>query len=106
MEGVANQEFPGLQPTYELPNPLIGYEPAFGAAFSVQPASADGSTQTDQGRVAGSGEGQLRHHRPRRRIVASDGRLQLALLQRPPVPAGVNMAYGVGDFIVNRIRFP
>jgi hypothetical protein len=23
-----------------------------------------------------------------------------------PSPAGVNMAYGVGDFIVNRIKFP
>ena len=23
-----------------------------------------------------------------------------------PSPAGVNMAYGVGDFIVNRIRIP
>ena len=48
VESVAASNFPDTAPTYELPDPWVGYQPAYGAAYSVQPASADGSTQTDQ----------------------------------------------------------
>ena len=103
---VANQEFPDTQATYELPDPLIGYQPGFGAAFSVQPASADGSTATDQVVVAAAVKNNFAI------IVLEEGTLLPTVSSNSPYfnghpsPAGVNMAYGVGDFIVNRIRFP
>jgi hypothetical protein len=106
VESVANQEFPDTQPTYELPDPLIGYQPGFGAAFSVQPASADGSTQTDQVVVAAAIKNNFSI------IVLEEGALLPTVTTSSPFydghpsPAGVNMAYGVGDFIVNRIGFP
>jgi RsiW-degrading membrane proteinase PrsW (M82 family) len=106
VQSVAASNFPDTQPTYELPDPWVGYQPAYGAAYSVQPASADGSTQTDQVVVIASVKDGFAI------VVLEEG----ALLPRVtansmyfnghPSPARVNMAYGFGDFIVNRIRFP
>jgi hypothetical protein len=103
----AASEFPSsTQPAYELPDPLIGYQAAFGAAFDVQPASSDGSTATHQVVVT---------------AAVSDGFLivvQVDGLLLPPVtpsskfwnghpsPAGTNMAFAFGDLIDNRIGFP
>jgi hypothetical protein len=106
VQRVAANEFPDTQPTYELPDPLIGYQPGFGAAYSVQPASADGSTRTDQVVVVAAVKNGFAI------IVLEEGALLPTVTSRStffnghPSPAGVNMAYGVGDFIVNRIGFP
>jgi hypothetical protein len=106
VQSVAANEFPDTQPTYELPGPLIGYQPGFGAAYSVQPASADGSTQSDQVVVVAAVKNGFAI------IVLEEGALLPRVTSSSPFfnghpsPAGVNMAYGVGDFIVNRIGFP
>jgi RNA polymerase subunit RPABC4/transcription elongation factor Spt4 len=106
VEGVAASEFPDTRPTYELPDPWVGYQPAYGAAYSVQPASADGSTQTDQVVVVAAVRNGFAI------IVLEEGALLPTVTSSSPFfnghpsPARVNMAYGFGDFIVNRIRFP
>ncbi len=106
VENVAASEFPDTQPTYELPDPWIGYQPAYGAAYDVQPASADGSTQTDQVVVAAAVKDGFAI------IVLEEGALLPTVTSNSPFfnghpsPARVNMAYGFGDFIVNRISFP
>jgi hypothetical protein len=106
VEQFASQEFPNTQPVYQLPNPLIGYQPGFGAAFNVQPASADGSTGTDQVVVAAA------VHNGFVIVVQVEGTLLPAVTSSSnffnghPSPAGTNMAYLAGDFIVNRIGFP
>jgi hypothetical protein len=103
---VANTDFPGVQPTYELPNPLIGYQPAFGAGRLHTEGSADGSTQTDQVVVSAAIKDNFGI------LVLEEGSLLPTVGSNSPYynghpsPAGVNMAYGIGDFIVNRIRFP
>ena len=95
-----------LEPTYALPDPWVGYQPAYGAAYSVQPASADGSTQTDQVVVVASVKNGFAI------VVLEEGALLPRVTSNSPYfnghpsPARVNMAYGFGDFIVNRIRFP
>jgi hypothetical protein len=102
---VANA-FPDTSPSYLLPDPLIGYQTGYGAAYQVQPASADGSTRTDQVVVAAAVKNGFAI------IVLEDGTLLPTVTSSSPFfnghpsPAGVNMAYGVGDFIVNRITFP
>jgi hypothetical protein len=106
VENVAASEFPDTQPTYELPDPWVGYQPAYGAAYSVQPASANGSTQTDQVVVVASVKNGFAI------VVLEEGALLPTVTSTSPFfnghpsPARVNMAYGFGDFIVNRIRFP
>jgi RNA polymerase subunit RPABC4/transcription elongation factor Spt4 len=106
VEQFAAHEFPDTQPAYEMPNPLIGYQPAFGEAFNVQPASADGSTGTDQVVVAAAVRDGFVI------VVQVDGALLPTVTSNSqyfnghPSPAGTNMAYFAGDFIVNRIGFP
>ena len=106
VENVAASEFPDTPPTYELPDPWVGYQPAYGAAYSVQPASANGSTQTDQVVVVASVKNGFAI------VVLEEGALLPTVTSTSPFfnghpsPARVNMAYGFGDFIVNRIRFP
>jgi hypothetical protein len=106
VQSVAAREFPDTQPTYELPNPWVGYQPAYGAVYSVQPASANGSTQTDQVVVAAAVKNGFAI------VVLEEGALLPTVTAHSPFfnghpsPAGVNMAYGFGDFIVNRIDFP
>jgi hypothetical protein len=103
---VANQEFPDTQAAYELPDPLIGYQPGVGAAFNVQPSSADGSTATDQVVVAAGVQNGFVI------VVQVVGTLLPTVDSKSPFydghasPAGTNLAYAVGDFIVNRIGFP
>ena len=103
---VAANEFPDSEPAYELPDPWIGYQPGYGAAYDVQPASANGSTQTDQVVVAAAVKNGFAI------VVLEEGALLPTVTSRSsffnghPSPAGVNMAYGFGDFIVNRIDFP
>jgi hypothetical protein len=106
LAGVAQQEFPDTQPAYVLPDPLIGYQPGSGAAFNVQPASSNGSTATDQVVVAaGVQNGFLI-------LVQVVGTLVPTVDSKSPFfnghpsPAGNNMSYFLGDFIVNRIGFP
>jgi hypothetical protein len=106
VQSVAASQFPDTQPTYELPDPWVGYQPAYGAAYSVQPASADGSTQSDQVVVIASVKNGFAI------VVLEEGSLLPRVTSHSPFfnghpsPARVNMAYGFGDFIVNRIRFP
>jgi hypothetical protein len=106
VENVAANEFPDSQPTYELPNPWIGYQAAYGSAYDVQPASANGSTQTDQVVVAAAVKDGFVI------VVLEEGALLPTVTSSSPFfnghpsPAGVNMAYGFGDFIVDRITFP
>jgi hypothetical protein len=104
---VASDEFPGVGAAYELPDMLIGYHPGFGDAFNVQPVSADGSTATDQVVVAAAVDDNFLI------TVEVIGTL-LPTVASPssvfwdghPSPAGTNLAYFVGDFVVNRIAFP
>jgi hypothetical protein len=106
VDNIAANEFPDVRPAYELPNPWVGYQPAYAAAYDVQPASANGSTQTDQVVVAAA----VKHGFAI--VVLEEGTLLPTVTSRSPYfnghpsPAGVNMAYGFGDFIVNGIRFP
>jgi RsiW-degrading membrane proteinase PrsW (M82 family) len=106
VESVAASDFPDTAPTYELPDPWVGYQPAYGAAYDVQPASADGSTQTDQVVVVAAVKNGFAI------VVLEEGALLPTVTSNSPFfnghasPARVNMAYGFGDFIVNRIRFP
>jgi hypothetical protein len=106
VEQFVSQEFPDTQPAYELPNPLIGYQPAFGEAFNVQPASVGGSTGTDQVVVTAAVRNGFVI------VVQVDGALLPTVTAKSqyfnghPSPAGTNMAYFAGDFIVNRIAFP
>jgi hypothetical protein len=106
VENVAAGEFPDTQPIYELPDPWVGYQAAYGAAYDVQPASANGSTQTDQVVVVAAVKNGFAI------IVLEEGALLPTVTSSSPFfnghpsPAGVNMAYGFGDFIVNRIGFP
>jgi hypothetical protein len=106
VERVVANGFPDTEPTYVLPDPLIGYQPGYGAAYQVQPASTDGSTKTDQVVVAAATKNGFTI------VVLEDGTLLPTVTSSSPFfnghpsPAGVNMAYGVGDFIVNRIKFP
>jgi hypothetical protein len=101
-----SQEFADTDLSYQLPNPLIGYRPGFGEAFNVQPASTDGSTGTDQVVVTAA------VHSGFVIIVQVDGALLPRVTAKSPFydghpsPAGTNMAYGAGDFIVNGIDFP
>lgn len=103
----AASEFPDTQPAYELPDPLIGYQAAFGDAFNVQPASSDGSTATDQVVVTAA------MHNGFLILVQVDGTLLPPVTPNTttywnghPSPAGTNMAFFAGDLIDNRIGFP
>jgi hypothetical protein len=107
VESFAGQEFPNTQPVYQLPNPLIGYQAAYGVAFNVQPASSDGSTGTDQVVVAAA------VHDGFVIVVQAVGSLLPPVTPSDtdywdghPSPAGLNMSYYAGDFILNRIGFP
>jgi hypothetical protein len=72
----------------------------------VQPASAIGSTGTDQVVVAAA------VHKGFVIVVQVEGALMRTVTSKSPYfdghpsPARTNMAYGAGDFIVNRIGFP
>jgi len=107
VSAIASQEFGDTSATYIVPGMLIGYHPGSGAAFTVQPASADGSTATYQVVLASA----VQHD-----FVIT---IQIVGTQiTPPTsptapfwnghasPAGTNFAYAFGDFIVNRIGFP
>jgi hypothetical protein len=106
VEAFAGNEFPDAQPAYQLPDPLIGYRPGYGEALDVQPASANGSTGTDQVVVAAA------VHDGFVIIVQVEGSLLPTVTPRSmyfnghPSPAGTNLAYFDGDFIINRIGFP
>jgi hypothetical protein len=106
VEQFVSQEFADTDLAYELPNPLIGYQPGFGDAFNVQPASTAGSTGTDQVVVTAA------VHRGFVIVVQVDGALLPRVTSSSPYydghpsPAGTNMAYGAGDVIVNGIDFP
>lgn len=102
-----NQYFPNAQPVYQLPDPLIGYHPAFGEAFDVQPASTSGSTQTIRLIVcaaAYNGFGIL---------VIADGNLLPTVTSKSnifnghPSPANLILAYFYGtDSLMDSITFP
>ncbi len=106
VEDFARDEFPDAQPVYQLPDPLIGYQPGYGEAFDVQPASASGSAGTDQVVVVGA------VHDGFAILVEVEGSLLPTVTANSPYfnghssPAGTNLAYFDGDFIVNRIGFP
>jgi hypothetical protein len=106
VEQFAGNEFPGAQAVYQLTDPFIGYQPGYGEAFDVQPASAAGSTGTDQVVVAAA------VHNGFVIIVQVEGSLLPTVTANSmyfdghPSPAGTNLAYFDGDFIINRIGFP
>ncbi len=102
-----SKNFPSAQPVYELPDPLIGYHPAFGEAFNVQPASSDGTTQTARVLVAATSYNGFGI------IVVAYGSLLPTVTARSelfnghPSPANVFLAYFFGaDSLVNSIVFP
>jgi hypothetical protein len=52
VEKLVQANFPNAQPVYEIPDPLIGYHPAFGEAFNITSTSSDGTTETYRALVA------------------------------------------------------
>jgi hypothetical protein len=95
------------QPVYEMPDPLIGYHPAFGEAFNVTPASSDGSTRTIRALVAAATYNGFSI------IVVTDGPLLPAVTSNSPFwnghasPADLFMAYWYGtDVVLKSIVFP
>ncbi len=105
--GYVNQNFPSAQPMFQLPDPLIGYLPAFGEAFNLQPASSDGSTQTARILVAASTYNGFAI------VVAGYGNLLPTVTSKSfwfnghPSPANLNLAYfGGTDALIDSIRFP
>jgi hypothetical protein len=106
VDNVIAQNFPQATEAYQLPDPLIGYEPAYGLALNVEPASSYGSTAMDRVIVDAS-------------VVNSFGILVLTygsllpnvtpsseFFDGHPSPANLNMAYLGGDEIVDSIHFP
>jgi hypothetical protein len=107
VQAVAAQAFPGAVPAYALPDPLIGYQPAYGNAYNVDPPTADGTTQIDRAIVA---------------VAVKNGFAVVVLTYGPllpsvtpsstlywnghPSPANLNMAYFGGDSILNSVLFP
>jgi hypothetical protein len=102
-----NQYFPSAEPVYQLPDPLIGYRPAFGEAFDVQPASSDGSTQTARLIVAaaaynGFGIEVVAYGTLLPTVTAKSG-----WFNGHPSPANLNLAYFYGtDSLIDSITFP
>jgi len=99
--------FPSAAPVYQIPDPLIGYHPAFGEAFNVQPASSDGSTGTSRALVAAAtynGFGIV--------VVAYGGLLPTVntssqYFNDHPSPANLYLAYFYGaDSLMDSIVFP
>jgi len=102
-----NQYFPSAQPVYQLPDPLIGYRPAFGEAFNVQPASSSGSTQTVRLIVSAAAYNGFGI------IVIAEGNLLPTVTSKSnnfnghPSPANLTLAYfGGTDALMDSITFP
>ena len=102
-----NEYFPSAQPVYQLPDPLIGYLPAFGEAFDVQPASSDGTTQTARVIIAATSYNGFGI------VVVAYGSLlptvtsKSAWFNGHPSPANLNLAYFYGtDALIDSITFP
>jgi hypothetical protein len=95
------------QPIYQMPNPMIGYHPAYGEAFNVQPASSDGTTQTDRALVSASTYNGFSI------VVLVIGPLlptvntSSEFFNDHPSPANVYLAYFYGtDSLLNSVVFP
>jgi hypothetical protein len=107
--GLANlvaSKFPNSRTAYFLPDPLVGYEPAYGLALDDEPATSDGSTQVYRILLATSQVNGFAI------VVLTYGALlnpvtpSSPLFDGHPSPANLNMAYLGGDAIMNSIRFP
>ena len=92
---------------YVMPNPLIGYHPAYGEAFNISPASSDGSTQTSRALVAAT------TYNGYTILVLAEGPLlptvnsSSPFFDYHPSPANLYMAYFYGtDLLLNSIVFP
>jgi hypothetical protein len=105
VERVVSEIAPDAEPVYEMPEPLVGYEPGFGEAFDFQPSTSDGSTGTDRMLVVASVENGFGV------VVVGEGALLGNITPSSPLwnghasPADVNIAY-IADSVVNSIRFP
>jgi hypothetical protein len=107
VQSFVSRNLPSAQPVYQLPDPLIGYHPAFGEAFDVQPASSDGTTQTARVLVAATAYNGFGI------IVVAYGSLLPTVTAKSdwfnghPSPVNLNLAYFFGaDALVNSIVFP
>lgn len=95
------------QPVYEMPDPLIGYHLAYGEAFNVTRASADGTTVTWRGLVAAA------TYNGYSVVVVADGKLlptvnsSSPFFNNHPSPANLYMAYFYGtDTLLDSVQFP
>ncbi len=107
VQKLVDDNFPSAQPVYQMPDPLIGYHPAFGEAFNVAPASSDGTTQTSRALVAAATYNGFAV------VVVAFGPLlptvntSSQFYDDHPSPANVYMAYFYGtDSLLNSIVFP
>jgi hypothetical protein len=107
VQNLISQNFPNAQAVYQMPNPLIGYHPAFGEAFNIAPASSDGTTQTSRALVAAATYNGFAI------VVITLGPLlpivntASQFYNAHPSPANVYMAYFYGtDSLLNSIQFP
>jgi len=99
--------FSSAELAYVMPEPLVGYEPGYGEALNIEPASSDGSTQAVRVFVIAAesnGFGVV--------VVAYGSLLAPVTAKSPyfnghPSPADVNLAYFYGtDSLINSITYP
>lgn len=95
------------QRVYYMPDPLIGYHPAWGEAYNVTPASSDGSTRTIRALVAAA------TYNGYSILVITDSPLLPTVTLNSPYsnghasPAGLIMAYFPGtDVLLKSVVFP
>jgi hypothetical protein len=101
---IVSRNFPNAQPVYEMPQPLVGYQPGFGEAYNVEVASSDGTTQTSRILVLAAVQNGFAI------VIVADGSFFPQTASSPlfnghASPADVNVAYVV-DPIIDSIHFP
>jgi hypothetical protein len=99
-------DWPNAQLAYQVPDMLIGYQPAYGVAINVESTDSFGSTTTDRLFVAAAVRNGFLIE------VAVEGPLLAKVTSTSPYwnghpsPADSPMAYNGADAIVNSVLFP
>lgn len=107
VDSFVSSNFPNASLAYVMPQPLVGYQPGYGLALNVQPASSNGSTQMVRVFVMAASSNGVGV------IVLAYGSLlppvtpSSQYFNGHPSPADVNLAYFYGtDSLINSITFP
>lgn len=107
VQNFVSSNFPSAELAYVMPEPLVGFEPGYGEALNVEPASSDGSTQAARVFVIAAESNGFGV------VVVGYGSLlppvtsSSSYFNGHPSPADVNLAYFYGtDGLINSITFP